>query len=101
MATAATAMPNATLELLEEIKEVKGVESDYGVAKLLKIRPQTISNWRKGVTQMSEEVAFRTAHMLGKPPGPIFARLAGERSKHTHLADVWFEMAGQIPKRAR
>jgi transcriptional regulator with XRE-family HTH domain len=94
-------MRNATIEILDELRETKGLQSDYKLAKLLDVRQQTVSNYRNNRTQMTDEIAYRAARMLGRPPGPILARLAGERAKDTHVAKVWFEMARQIAKPAR
>ena len=94
-------MRNATIDILDDLKEAKGLESDYKLAKLLEVRQQTVSNYRNKRTQMTDEIACRAARMLGRHPGAILAQLAGERAKDTQVAKVWFEMAKQLAKSAR
>lgn len=94
-------MRNATIEILDDLKEAKGLESDYKLAKLLDVRQQTISNYRNERTRMTDAIACRAAHMLGRNPGAFLAQLAGERAKEPQVAKVWFEMAKQLAKSAR
>jgi transcriptional regulator with XRE-family HTH domain len=84
---------NATTDLLDEVRKIKGLDSDYAIAKLLDVRTQTISSYRTGRTQMSDEMALRATRILGRPAAPFFARLAAERAKHPEVAKVWTEAA--------
>jgi plasmid maintenance system antidote protein VapI len=86
-------MRNATTVLLDEIREAKGITSDYKLAQVLDVAQQTITSYRHGRTQMNDEVAFRAAHMLGKPPAPLMAQIAGERAKNANVAKVWTDAA--------
>jgi hypothetical protein len=92
---------NTTTDLLDEIKDVKGLSSDYAVAKLLEVRTQTITSYRTGRTQMSDEMALRAARVLGRAPGPVFAQLAGERSKDPEVTRVWLDAAKVLARHAR
>ena len=93
-------MRNATNGLLDEIREVKGLTSDYAVAKLLGVRTQTVTNYRSGRTQMSEEIALRAARALGRHPASLFAQIAAERTKSAEAARAWKD-AARILARAK
>src|SRR6267142_1737721 len=82
------AVKNATTDLLDEVRKIKGLDSDYAAAKLLKVRTQTISSYRTGRTQMNDEMALRASRMLGRPPAPLFAQLAAERARNAEVAKV-------------
>ena len=92
---------NATTALLDEIKTAKGIESDYKLAQVLEVRQQTITNYRSGRNQMSDEIAYRAARMLGRAPGPVMAQIAGERAKDTQVSKVWAEIAKTLARSAR
>ena len=94
-------MRNATNALLDDIKDTKGIESDYKLAKVLEVRQQTITNYRSGRSQMSDEIAFRAARMLGRAPGPVMAQIAGERAKDAQVSKAWAEMAKSPAKPGR
>jgi DNA-binding XRE family transcriptional regulator len=94
-------MRNTTTVILDDLKDMKGIESDYKLAKLLEVRQQTITNYRSGRTQMDEKIAFRAARMLGRAPGPIVLQIYGERSKDTQISRMWFEMSRVIAKHTR
>jgi hypothetical protein len=92
---------NTTTDLLDEVKKAKGIESDYGLAKRLDVLPQTISNYRKGRTQMSDEIAVAMAAMVGRPAAPILAQLASERAKSPDVAKIWREAAKTLARVGR
>lgn len=93
-------MRNTSTDLLDDVREAKGITSDYKLAKLLGVLPQTVSNYRNGRAQMNDEIALRAATMLGRAPGPLLAQLAAERAKNPEVAKVWKESA-KILARAR
>jgi plasmid maintenance system antidote protein VapI len=92
---------NTTTDLLDEVREIKGLGSDYALAKLLDVRTQTITSYRTGRTQMSDEMALRAARVLGRAPAPVFAQLAAERAKDLEVAKVWTEAAKVLARSAR
>lgn len=92
---------NTTTDLLDEVKEMKGLGSDYALAKLLEVRTQTITSYRTGRTQMSDEMALRATRVLGRAPAPVFAQLAAERAQSQEVAKVWTEAAKMLARRAR
>lgn len=92
---------NATTNLLDEVREFKGLESDYALAKVLNVRTQTISSYRTGRTQMNAEMALRAARVLGRAPAPLFAMLAAERAKNPDVAKVWADAARDLARNFR
>jgi transcriptional regulator with XRE-family HTH domain len=92
---------NTSTDLLDEARKIKGITSDYAVAKYLDVLPQTISNYRHGRTQMSDEIAVAMAALIDRAPGPILAQLASERAKSPEVAKVWREVAKTLAKLGR
>jgi predicted transcriptional regulator len=68
---------NVTNALLDEVREAKGLTSDYQLAKLMAVRQQTVSSYRSGRTQMSDEIALKLASMIGKDAAKVLARARG------------------------
>jgi len=95
----ATTVKNATTDLLDEIRDTKGLTSDYQVAKLLEVRSQTITSYRTGRTQMNDEMALRATRVLGRDPAPVLAQLAAERATHPEVKKVWEEVAATLASR--
>ena len=91
---------NTTTDLLDEIREIKGLPSDYAVAKLLDVRTQTITSYRTGRTQMSDEMALRATRVLGRPPAPVFAQLAADRAADLEVKKVWQEVVRTLTRRS-
>jgi plasmid maintenance system antidote protein VapI len=92
---------NATTDLLDEVRRVKGLDSDYTLAKLLNVRTQTISSYRTGRTQMNDAMALRAARVLGRAPAPLLAQLAAERASDQEVAKVWAEAARVLGRKPR
>lgn len=89
---------NTTTDLLDAVKEEKGIPSDYALAKRLGLKPQTLSNYRKGRTQMSDETAVAMAGMIDRAPAPILAQLASERARSPEVAKIWREAAKALSR---
>ena len=92
-------MKNTTTDLLDEIRETKGLASDYVVAKLLNVRPQTISSYRAGRTQMSDEMALRATRVIGRAPAPVFAQLAADRATNPDVKKIWQDVTKTLLRR--
>ena len=89
---------NTSTDLLDEVRKAKGIASDYAMAKYLDVLPQTISNYRHGRSQMSDEIAVAMAALIDRAPGPILAQLASERAKSPEVAKVWRDVAKALAK---
>ena len=102
-------MGNTTTDLMDTVKEEKGIQSDYALAlalalalaKRLGVLPQTISNYRHGRTQMADEIAVAMAGMIDRAPAPILAQLAADRAKSPEVAKIWREAAKVLARSGR
>jgi plasmid maintenance system antidote protein VapI len=92
---------NTTTDLIDAVKEAKGIRSDYALAKRLGVLPQTISNYRHGRTQMADEIAVAMATMIDRAPAPILAQLAADRAKSPEVAKIWREAAKSLARTGR
>jgi plasmid maintenance system antidote protein VapI len=92
---------NTTTDLIDAVKEAKGIQSDYALAKRLGVLPQTISNYRHGRTQMADEIAVAMAGMIDRAPAPILAQLAADRAKSSEVAKIWREAAKALARTGR
>jgi plasmid maintenance system antidote protein VapI len=92
---------NTTTDLIDAVKEAKGIQSDYALAKRLSVLPQTISNYRHGRTQMADEIAVAMAAMIDRAPAPILAQLAADRAKSPEVAKIWKEAAKVLGRSGR
>jgi plasmid maintenance system antidote protein VapI len=92
---------NTTTDLMDAVKDAKGIHSDYALAKRLGVLPQTISNYRHGRTQMADEIAVAMAAMIDRAPAPILAQLAADRAKSPEVARIWREAAKMLGRGGR
>ncbi|WP_120511971.1 hypothetical protein [Photobacterium salinisoli] len=70
-----------TLQLLEELKRVRLLQSDYAVAKYLGITHQAVSRWRNG-KPMGEDLAEKIAFDLELDLDIVMLSNMAERRKH-------------------
>ncbi|UQV43951.1 hypothetical protein KIV45_18885 [Janthinobacterium lividum] len=81
-----------TFEYLDAVKRKLGIDSDYAVAKALKIRPSTISGYRSRDGQMDDEIATKVAELLGMHPGLVILDMHRERAKTPAEQTIWQEI---------
>ena len=68
--------------------------SDYQLAKLLGVKPSTISAHRTGDAKtFGEEIGYRIAELLDLPAEYVLSCLAAERSKDVKIKKVWARIA--------
>jgi transcriptional regulator with XRE-family HTH domain len=88
-----------TLHYLDEIKRAAGVESDYAVAKLLRITASAISRWRLHKITFDTQVATKVARILNIEPLEVIAAAQYERAKdpdnRAFWLDEWIRAGGQ------
>ncbi len=84
---------NTTTDLMDEVKKAMAATSDYRLAKLLDLRPATVSNYRSGRSQASDEIALKMAGMVNRAPASILAQIASERASSPEVARVWRDAA--------
>ena len=92
---------NTTTDLMDAVKEAMGIESDYGLSKLLGINRTAVSNYRNGRSQASDEIALRMAGIIKRAPAPILAQLASDRAVSPDVAKVWREAAKVLARASR
>lgn len=80
---------NVTNALLDRVAEVKGLTSDYQLAKELETNPQIVSNWRNNRRNMDMDTALMVADILGTDPLPIMAKLQLEKKHSKRAIRLW------------
>ena len=85
-----------TIDLLTRLKAANGGASDYRIAKLLGIQPQTVYHWKAGRSTMSDEVGVKAAEMLGLDPGKVLIDLHIERVKGDATSHVWRDIGRRL-----
>lgn len=78
-----------TLEYLAATKKALGIESDYALAKALKITQSTISGYRAGRSRIDDDVALTIAEILGVNPIIVIADANAERAKTPEMRARW------------
>ncbi len=81
---------------IDRLKVAKGLPSDYAVAKLLKMRPSSISNYRARNSTLDDDAALKVAMLLEVDPVLVLADQATERSKDESVQSVWRTMLAQL-----
>lgn len=82
-----------TKEYLNEVKRVKGIESDYKLAKYLGITKQAISGYQQNNRVMDDYTAAKIAKVLGIPEIQVIADANAEREKTEERRDFWRKIA--------
>lgn len=85
-----------TIELIEMIREKNGNCSDYRLAKLINVTPQTIHNYTKRNGHINDESAIIAAEMLGIPPFYILACIQAEKSQNERICHILESMAAEF-----
>ena len=78
-----------TLEYLSAAKKKLGIESDYALAKALKITQSTISSYRAGRSRLDDDVALSISEILGVNPLQVIADANAERAKTPEMRARW------------
>ncbi len=81
-------MMKTTPEVLDAVKEKLGIESDYALAKHLKVTRAMISSYRHGRT-FSAPIAIKAAKILGVEPAIILAIAEMEKAGNQELKKAW------------
>ena len=85
-----------TVDLLDAVKVLRNLRSDYALAKELGVMPQTISRYRVGGSTLDNEMCFRIAELLSFDVSQVIAWMEAERSAKAHResdAARWAERA--------
>ena len=90
----ATEMTKTQYYILK-LKEKYNIKSDYAVAKLLKIRTSSMTNYKNG-RSMSNSVAIKTAELLNIKPELIVAELEADRATTKEEKALWQSIASRV-----
>lgn len=89
-----------TLQLVEALKTLLEVDSDYAIAKKLGVSHTALGKWRKGST-MDDNTALYCADLLGLDPLETLAGIQLERALNkgdNQLIKFWSRYAPKIGK---
>lgn len=78
-----------TTRFLNEAKQIKGIESDYALAKMIGITKSAISNYRNGTSKMDDYSAAQIAEIIGIKPIEVIATIHAEREKNEKKKKYW------------
>jgi plasmid maintenance system antidote protein VapI len=81
-----------TIEYIDTAKTRLGVDSDYALAKALKITPSTIYGYRAGRSHMDDETALKISKVLGIHAGFVLLDMHRERAKTPQERSAWQEI---------
>lgn len=82
-----------TIEMVDELKSLNGNASDYRIAQILGVKPQTVSSWRLRGSIFDDETALKVAAALGYQPEYVVACVHAERAKTPQARTVWTHIA--------
>jgi plasmid maintenance system antidote protein VapI len=78
-----------TVDFLDAVKQRLGIQSDYALAKALKIAQPTVSGYRAGRTCVDNDVALAIAEILDLNPMVVIAAANAERAKTPEQKARW------------
>lgn len=91
-----------TDQYLDQAKQASGITSDYGLAKVLGVTRQAVSNWRQARTLPDPLICFRLAELLEINAAQVLADIELERAEHSGRVDhaslwrEWVEKLGGV-----
>lgn len=87
---------HTSAEFAREIRARYKIESDYALAKLLRVTRQTMSAHKHGDAKtFGEETGTRIAELLGLDEGYVLACLAAERARSETARAAWTRLAAR------
>ncbi len=84
-----------TNDVLDRVKAVQGITSEYRLCRVVGVTDQTLARWRKGLAP-SDEYAAKLAQLAQLDVGLVVASLASERSKDPTLQAVFADIARRL-----
>lgn len=82
---------------IDQVKDAKGLPSDYAAAKELGLSRFTVSGYRQRPdATLDEEIAFKVAKALNVNPVGIIIDQVAERSKNPELSAALHKAARQL-----
>jgi transcriptional regulator with XRE-family HTH domain len=84
-----------TNDLLDRVKAVQGIKSEYRLCRVVGVADQTLANWRKGKAP-SDEYAAKLAQLAQMDMGLVLASIAAERVKDPTLQAAFSDIARRL-----
>ena len=84
-----------TNAVLDRIKSLHAIQSEYRLCRVIGVTDQTLLNWRKGRCP-SDEHAVRMAQLAQLDTGLVLASLAAERAKDPTLQAAFADIARRL-----
>lgn len=81
---------------LDQVREARGLASDYAVAKLLGVTVGRVSSYRTGRTEFDEDMAARVGQALGVHPAHVLATVRMGVARTDQARGVWESIAKQF-----
>jgi len=88
-------MGNVT-KLLDDVKRISSIESDYALAKTLELPTQRISDYYKGRRAPDEFACLRISEVLGKPLDEVITAVKLDTEKDEKRRSAWARHYKQI-----
>lgn len=79
-------------EYVQKVKQVKGLPTDYAVAKMMGWAPNKIYQYREG-QGMDNDAALQVAEVLDVPVIGIIADMQAQRAKDEVTKNKWLQLA--------
>ena len=81
-------------DFVKKLKKRYDISSDYGMAKILGLSPQTMSAHKSGrAKHFSEETAYKIGELTNEDPAYAMVVLAIERAKDDKVREAWRRVA--------
>jgi hypothetical protein len=85
-------------EYINEVKQAKGLDSDYKVCKMMNWPTNRVTMYKNGQS-MDNEAARQVAEILGVPVWQVIADMESERQKDPAKKKAW-KMLSKMQKQA-
>jgi hypothetical protein len=79
-------------DYINEVKRIKGLDTDYKVAKLLNCGQNKITQYKNGTT-MDNETARQIAEIINIPVFEVIANMEVQRAKDAGIKKTWERLA--------
>lgn len=85
-----------TIDFMERLRSSIGGGSDYRLAKVLQVPPNTVGNYTKRGRTMDDAIAAKVAELLELDPAYVVACCHAERSTDVETTRIWERIAAQF-----
>jgi len=82
-----------TRDMIDRLKALRGVDSDYAIAEALGITRAAISSYRRGISHADDRIAVLLADAVGEDRLKTIARINADRAKKAEERAFWKRIA--------